>query len=120
MFYHEGTADINQGNLLLELELEPLNILHMLLLQEVGFFDEARTGELISRLHTDIGAASDMVSQNLTVMIRSTLHILVLSSFMLVTCWRLTVVSFVMVPFTECVAKASHQPETGEEALGPL
>lgn len=79
-------------------------------MQEVGFFDEARTGELISRLHTDIGAASDMVSQNLTVMIRSTLHILVLSSFMLVTCWRLTVVSFAMVPFTECVAKASLLP----------
>lgn len=76
-----------------------------LLQQEVGFFDAAKTGELISRLHTDIGAASDTVAQNVTVMLRSILHIFVLVSFMFVTCWRLTVVSFVLIPFTESAAK---------------
>lgn len=76
-------------------------------MQEIGFFDSTKTGELISRLHTDIGAASDMVSQNVTVMIRSTLHIFVLASFMLITCWRLSVVSFVLIPFTDSVAKVS-------------
>ncbi|GMH35182.1 hypothetical protein BSKO_03050 [Bryopsis sp. KO-2023] len=76
-----------------------------LLQQELGFFDTSRTGDLMSRLQTDIGATSDMVSQNINAFVRSLLHMLVLVSFMLVTCWRLTVVSFVLIPFTGSVVK---------------
>ncbi|GLC71744.1 hypothetical protein PLESTF_001161500 [Pleodorina starrii] len=74
------------------------SLFHALLQMEVGFFDTNRTGEIISRLSADTSTVSDQVGLNLNVMLRSATQAAMVLFFMFAASWRLTVVTFILVP----------------------
>ena len=76
-----------------------------LLYQDVGFFDLNKTGELSSRLSSDTSTVSDQISLNLNVMLRSSMQAAMVLAFMFHSSWRLTVVTFVIVPLVVAVSK---------------
>lgn len=69
------------------------NLFHALIVQEIGFFDESRSGELSSRLNNDTSRLADGVSLNTNVLARSAINALGILAFMVYTSWRLTLVS---------------------------
>ena len=76
-----------------------------LLAQDAGFFDSTKTGEITSRLAADTSTVSDQISLNLNVMLRSATQGAMVLAFMFSASWRLTVVTFVMVPVVLAICK---------------
>ncbi|KAL6776308.1 hypothetical protein ACKKBG_A20615 [Auxenochlorella protothecoides x Auxenochlorella symbiontica] len=76
-----------------------------LLAQEAGFYDATRTGDITSRLSADTTTVSDQVCLNLNIMLRSLTQAAVVLAFMFDASWRLTVVTFVMVPLVLAICK---------------
>lgn len=76
-----------------------------LMKQDAGFFDTTRTGEVTSRLSADTTTVSDQICLNLNVMLRSATQAAMVLVFMFSASWRLTVVTFVMVPLVITVCK---------------
>ncbi len=69
-----------------------------LISQEIGFFDEHRTGELTNRLASDTTVLQNTVTVNLSMLLRFSL--LALGSLVILTwtSWRLTLVMLAVVP----------------------
>ncbi|QDZ23496.1 ABC transporter [Chloropicon primus] len=80
------------------------SLLKSLLHLEQGYFDTVRTGELSSRLNTDTTQMSSQVSLNINILVRSFVQIVFVIGIMLWTSWKLTMVSFTMVPVAALVA----------------
>lgn len=80
-------------------------LFHSLLAQDVGFYDSTKTGEITSRLSADTTTVSDQISLNLNIMLRSTTQAAMVLFFMFSASWRLTVVTFVMVPLVLAICK---------------
>eukprot|EP00878_Enallax_costatus_P014219 GHUV01014873.1.p1 GENE.GHUV01014873.1~~GHUV01014873.1.p1 ORF type:complete len:765 (+),score=113.02 GHUV01014873.1:294-2588(+) len=76
-----------------------------LLAQEIGFFDKVQTGELSSRLSADTTTVSDSISLNLNILVRSATQAVMVLVFMFSASWRLTVVTFVLVPCVLLISK---------------
>lgn len=76
-----------------------------LLRMEQGYFDKVRTGELSSRLNTDTTTMSSQISLNINILVRSIVQIIFVIGIMLWTSWKLTMVSFTMVPVSACIAQ---------------
>ncbi|GAB4821914.1 hypothetical protein N2152v2_008960 [Parachlorella kessleri] len=76
-----------------------------LMAQEVGFFDTTKTGDVTSRLAADTTTVSDQVSLNLNVMLRSLTQAAMVLAFMFGASWRLTVVTFIMIPCVLAICK---------------
>jgi len=76
-----------------------------LLRQDVGFFDTTRTGDITSRLSADTTTVSDQICLNLNVMLRSSTQAAMVLGFMFSASWRLTVVTFVMIPLVLAICK---------------
>ncbi|GIL89047.1 hypothetical protein Vretimale_16209 [Volvox reticuliferus] len=74
------------------------SLFHALLQMEIGFFDTNRTGEIISRLAADTSTVADQVGLNMNVMLRSATQAAMVLFFMFAASWRLTVVTFILVP----------------------
>lgn len=70
-----------------------------------SFFDRTKTGDITSRLAVDTTTVSDQVSLNLNVMMRSAMQAAVVLSFMFAAQWRLTVVTFIIVPLVLTISK---------------
>ncbi|XP_004479877.1 antigen peptide transporter 2 [Dasypus novemcinctus] len=70
-----------------------------LLRQDLGFFQETKTGELNSRLNSDTTLMSRWLPLNTNVLLRSLVKVVGLHSFMLALSPRLTLLSLVFVPF---------------------
>lgn len=68
------------------------------LLQEVSFFDERRTGDLVSRLHADTQLIQDAVSLRLSILIRYALQVVVGIALMVWLSPRLTLAIVLFVP----------------------
>ncbi|XP_012664511.1 ATP-binding cassette sub-family B member 9 [Otolemur garnettii] len=66
--------------------------------QETSFFDENRTGDLISRLTSDTTMVSDLVSQNINVFLRNTVKVTGVVVFMFSLSWQLSLVTFMGFP----------------------
>lgn len=66
--------------------------------QEIAFFDNAETGEILSRLTSDCQTVSTLISTNVNVFLRNV--VMVIGSFvvMLTISWRLTLVTFIAIP----------------------
>ena len=75
-----------------------------LLRMEQGYFDKVRTGELSSRLNTDTTTMSSQISLNINILVRSIVQIVFVIGIMLWTSWKLTFVSFTMVPVCALIA----------------
>lgn len=76
-----------------------------LMRQDPGFFDSTKTGEITSRLAADTSTVSDQISLNLNVMLRSLTQAAMVLAFMFTASWRLTVVTFIMVPIVLAICK---------------
>lgn len=69
-----------------------------LLRQEIGFFDEQRTGELTNRLAADTTVLQMAVTANVSMLLRYTLTVIGGIAILFYTSWRLTVVMLSIVP----------------------
>lgn len=76
-----------------------------LLTQEIGFFDTSKTGEITSRLAADTTTVSDQICLNLNVALRSATQAAIVLVFMFGASWRLTVVTFILIPLILTVCK---------------
>ena len=76
-----------------------------LIRQEIAFFDENKTGEIISRLTSDCQTMSSMVSTNINVFLRNLVMLLGSLIFMVTISWRLTFVAFITAPLIGFVTK---------------
>ena len=76
-----------------------------LLLQDVGWYDTSKSGDITSRLAADTTTVTDNVCLNMNVMMRSMTQATMVLVFMFRTSWRLTVVTITLVPCTIVVTK---------------
>ncbi|XP_037673279.1 ATP-binding cassette sub-family B member 9 isoform X2 [Choloepus didactylus] len=72
--------------------------------QEMSFFDENRTGDLISRLTSDTTMVSDLVSQNINVFLRNAVKVTGVVVFMFSLSWQLSLVTFTGFPIIMMVS----------------
>ncbi|XP_066545998.1 ABC-type oligopeptide transporter ABCB9 [Amia ocellicauda] len=73
--------------------------------QEMGFFDENHTGDIISRLTSDTTQVSDLISENINLFLRSLVKSLGYCAFMFTMSWKLSLVTFMGFPFIAIVSK---------------
>lgn len=69
-----------------------------LLRQEIGFFDEQRTGELTNRLSSDTTVLQMAVTANVSMLLRYSLTVVGGIAILFYTSWRLTLVMLSIVP----------------------
>ncbi|XP_024422695.2 ABC-type oligopeptide transporter ABCB9 [Desmodus rotundus] len=72
--------------------------------QETSFFDENRTGDLISRLTSDTTMVSDLVSQNINIFLRNMVKVTGVVVFMFSLSWQLSLVTFMGFPIIMLVS----------------
>jgi len=76
--------------------------------KDIGFFDASRTGDLISRLNSDIQVINDTLGSNFSMMVRGVMFILVVVIILLVLSPALTGVTFAgIIPL--CLFSAFYQ-----------
>uniref|UniRef100_A0ABM5F1S1 ABC-type oligopeptide transporter ABCB9 isoform X2 n=1 Tax=Pogona vitticeps TaxID=103695 RepID=A0ABM5F1S1_9SAUR len=66
--------------------------------QEMSFFDENLTGDIISRLTSDTTIVSDLVSQNINIFLRNMVKATGIIVFMFSLSWKLSLVTFMGFP----------------------
>uniref|UniRef100_A0A096LVF9 ABC-type oligopeptide transporter ABCB9 n=1 Tax=Poecilia formosa TaxID=48698 RepID=A0A096LVF9_POEFO len=76
-----------------------------LMTQEIAFFDENHTGDILSRLSADTTQVSDLISQNVNVFLRSVIKGTGFIIFMFRMSWKLTLVTVMGFPFIALVSK---------------
>ncbi|EJD75434.1 ABC transporter, variant [Loa loa] len=73
--------------------------------QDISFFDTTNTGEITSRLTTDCETMSSTISTNLNIFLRNIVMLLGSLVFMATLSWRLSLVTFIIVPVVGFVTK---------------
>ncbi|XP_017289460.1 ATP-binding cassette sub-family B member 9 isoform X1 [Kryptolebias marmoratus] len=81
------------------------HLFRTLMRQEIGFFDENHTGDILSRLSADTTQVSDLISQNINVFLRSAIKGAGFFIFMFKMSWKLTLVTVMGFPFIALVSK---------------
>ncbi|KAM8887275.1 ABC-type oligopeptide transporter ABCB9 isoform 2-T3 [Spinachia spinachia] len=81
------------------------HLFRTLMRQEIAFFDENHTGDIISRLSADTTQVSDLISVNINIFLRSAIKGAGFSIFMLGISWKLTLVALMGFPFIGLVSK---------------
>ena len=66
--------------------------------QDIGFFDQSSTGEITSRLTSDVTKMSDEVTLNINVFLRGIIKVIGTTIFMFVLSYRLTIVTLISLP----------------------
>jgi ABC-type multidrug transport system fused ATPase/permease subunit len=102
--------------------------------QDVAFFDQNKTGELISRLSSDTVVVQSCLSVNISQGLRSVAQVVVSIILLFLTSWSLTLVMLAVVPVLVIVAVAwgrytkgltkdyqdalAHAADIGSETIG--
>ncbi|XP_028269051.1 ATP-binding cassette sub-family B member 9-like [Parambassis ranga] len=81
------------------------HLFRTLMRQEIAFFDENHTGDILSRLSADTTQVSDLISQNVNVFLRSVVKGVGFFIFMFGMSWKLTLVTVMGFPFIALVSK---------------
>ncbi|XP_071338055.1 ABC-type oligopeptide transporter ABCB9 isoform X2 [Trachinotus anak] len=81
------------------------HLFRTLMRQEIAFFDENHTGDIISRLSADTTQVSDLISQNVNIFLRSAIKGAGVFIFMFRMSWKLTLVTIMGFPFIALVSK---------------
>ncbi|XP_034548436.1 ATP-binding cassette sub-family B member 9 [Notolabrus celidotus] len=81
------------------------HLFRTLMKQEIAFFDENHTGDIISRLSADTIQVSDLISQNVNVFLRSSIKGAGFLMFMCWMSWRLTLVAVMGFPFIALISQ---------------
>ncbi|EFA86548.1 ABC transporter B family protein [Heterostelium album PN500] len=66
--------------------------------QDVAFFDQSRTGELVNRLASDTQVLQNTVTVNISMAVRYTIQIIGAIILLFITNWRLTLVMLAIIP----------------------
>uniref|UniRef100_A0AC35THV2 Ligand-gated ion channel 50 n=1 Tax=Rhabditophanes sp. KR3021 TaxID=114890 RepID=A0AC35THV2_9BILA len=74
------------------------DLFRSLVYQEMSFFDDLQTGEITSRLSSDVEKMASVMSTNFNVLLRVTLMLGGSFGFMFALSWRLSFVSFILIP----------------------
>ncbi|CAF0983031.1 unnamed protein product [Rotaria sp. Silwood1] len=90
--------------------------------QDIEFFDQTKTGEITSRLSSDITTVGEAVSINLNIFLRSVVQAIGIIVMMLVLSWNLFLLILITGPLTFVTAKIygdlmAKQQEKIQEAL---
>ncbi|CAN9512873.1 unnamed protein product [Ophioblennius macclurei] len=80
-----------------------------LMKQEIAFFDQNHTGDILSRLSADTTQVSDLISQNINVFLRSVIKGVGFFIFMFGMSWKLTLVTIMGFPFIALVSRLYGQ-----------
>ncbi|XP_006797656.1 ATP-binding cassette sub-family B member 9 [Neolamprologus brichardi] len=81
------------------------HLFRTLMRQEIAFFDENHTGDILSRLSADTTQVSDLISQNVNIFLRSVIKSVGFFIFMFGMSWKLTLVTIMGFPFIGLVSK---------------
>uniref|UniRef100_A0A1A7X1F7 ABC-type oligopeptide transporter ABCB9 n=2 Tax=Iconisemion striatum TaxID=60296 RepID=A0A1A7X1F7_9TELE len=81
------------------------HLFRTLMRQEIAFFDENHTGDILSRLSADTTQVSDLISQNVNIFLRSAIKGVGFFIFMFKMSWKLTLVTVMGFPFIALVSK---------------
>ncbi|XP_068461125.1 ABC-type oligopeptide transporter ABCB9 [Clinocottus analis] len=81
------------------------HLFRALMRQEIAFFDDNHTGDIISRLSADTTQVSDLISVNINIFMRSVIKGVGFSIFMFGMSWKLTLVALMGLPFIGLVSK---------------
>uniref|UniRef100_A0A1A8IQE5 ABC-type oligopeptide transporter ABCB9 n=2 Tax=Nothobranchius kuhntae TaxID=321403 RepID=A0A1A8IQE5_NOTKU len=81
------------------------HLFRTLMSQEIAFFDENHTGDILSRLSADTTQVSDLISQNVNIFLRSAIKGVGFFIFMFKMSWKLTLVTVMGFPFIALVSK---------------
>lgn len=72
--------------------------------QEIGFFDNTKTGEIISRLTSDTTKMSDQVGLNINVLLRNCVQSAGTCVFMFKLSWKLSIVTLMGLPLVAFIS----------------
>lgn len=82
-----------------------LRLMDSLLVQDIGFFDTTKTGDITSRLSSDTTLVGDQVTLNVNVFLRSLVQAIGVLIFMFVLSWQLSILAFISVPVITVLSK---------------
>jgi ABC-type multidrug transport system fused ATPase/permease subunit len=74
------------------------NLFSQIIQQEIGFFDENRTGDTLSRLSDDCSVLQNAVTTNISMLLRNLVTAVGTLMIILLISWRLTLVMLAVVP----------------------
>jgi ABC-type multidrug transport system fused ATPase/permease subunit len=80
-----------------------------IVLQDISFFDENKTGELMNRLASDTTVIQSALSVNISMGLRSAAQVVFSVALLFVTSWKLTLVMMAVVPSLILSAKVYGQ-----------
>ena len=80
-------------------------LMDSLLVQDIGFFDTTKTGDITSRLSSDTTLVGDQVTLNVNVFLRSLVQAIGVLIFMFRLSWQLSVLAFISVPAITILSK---------------
>ncbi len=69
-----------------------------LLRQDMAFFDQEKSGSLLSRISADTESLKDAATTNVSILLRSSANVVVALAMMLATSWRLTLLTLGVTP----------------------
>ena len=72
---------------------------------DMYFFEQHKSGELVSRLSSDVNQAKSAVSSNLTFMIRNLIIIISNIIILFTLSWRLTLLIMLLVPIYSIITR---------------
>ncbi|KAI7799184.1 ATP-binding cassette [Triplophysa rosa] len=82
-----------------------LMLFHALVKQEIGFFEDKKTGDLTSRLSTDTRLMSQSVAMNVNILLRSLIKSVGVLYLMVSLSWKLTLLTFIEAPLIAITQK---------------
>ena len=82
-----------------------VRLMDSLLLQEIGFFDTTRTGDITSRLGSDTTLVGSSMTSSVNVFLRSTVRAAGTLIFMFVLSWQLSLLAFITIPAVTILSK---------------
>ncbi|XP_043088986.1 antigen peptide transporter 2-like [Puntigrus tetrazona] len=82
-----------------------LMLFNALVKQEIGFFEDKKTGDLTSRLAVDTKLMSQSVAMNVNILLRSLIKSVGILYLMLSLSWKLTLVTFIEAPLIAITQK---------------
>lgn len=82
-----------------------MRLMDSLLVQDIGFFDTTKTGDITSRLSSDTTLVGDQVTLNVNVFLRSLVQAIGVLIFMFILSWQLSILAFISVPAITILSK---------------
>lgn len=94
-----------------------LMLFNALVKQEIGFFEDKKTGDLTSRLSVDTKLMSQSVAMNVNILLRSLIKSVGVLYLMVSLSWKLTLVTFIEAPLIAITQKMynTHYEQLSKE-----